>query len=67
MLATSHLKGRSIGERSIRVLPGQYYDAETGTHYNNFRDYDLVLPTNGGHLTRRIHRLERQRGLVANR
>jgi len=21
-------------------LPGQYYDAETGLHYNYFRDYD---------------------------
>jgi RHS repeat-associated protein len=21
-------------------FPGQYYDIETGTHYNNFRDYD---------------------------
>src|SRR5580765_8904851 len=27
----------------------------------------LILPTNGGHLTWRFHRLERQRGLVANR
>jgi RHS repeat-associated protein len=24
----------------LRVLPGQYYDAETGLHYNYFRDYD---------------------------
>jgi RHS repeat-associated protein len=24
----------------LRVLPGQYYDAETGNHYNYFRDYD---------------------------
>ena len=22
------------------VLPGQYYDSETGLHYNNYRDYD---------------------------
>jgi RHS repeat-associated protein len=29
-----------MGEGFIRVLPGQYYDAETGTHYNYFRDYD---------------------------
>ena len=29
-----------MGERSIRILPGQYYDTETGTHYNYFRDYD---------------------------
>ena len=28
------------GERFVRVLPGQYYDAETGKHYNYFRDYD---------------------------
>lgn len=27
-------------ESLIRILPGQYYDAETGTHYNYFRDYD---------------------------
>jgi len=24
-------------------LPGQYYDAESGLHYNNFRDYDPSL------------------------
>jgi RHS repeat-associated protein len=24
----------------LRVLPGQYFDAETQTHYNYFRDYD---------------------------
>ncbi len=24
-------------------FPGQYYDAETGTHYNYFRDYDPTL------------------------
>jgi RHS repeat-associated protein len=28
-------------------FPGQYYDAETGTHYNYFRDYD---PTIGRYL-----------------
>jgi RHS repeat-associated protein len=43
MLAASNSKWRSIGERSIRVLPGQYYDAETGTHYNYFRDYDPAI------------------------
>lgn len=32
-----------MGERSIRVLPGQYYDAETGAHYNYFRDYDPAI------------------------
>ncbi len=25
--------------RSIRLLPGQYFDAETGKHYNYYRDY----------------------------
>ena len=29
-------------------LPGQYFDAETGTHYNYFRDYD---PKTGRYLT----------------
>ena len=24
-------------------FPGQYYDAETGTHYNYFRDYDPTI------------------------
>ena len=31
------------GQGSFRFnlrFPGQYYDAETGTHYNYFRDYD---------------------------
>lgn len=32
-----------VGERPIRVLPGQYYDAETGRHYNYFRDYDPAV------------------------
>jgi RHS repeat-associated protein len=32
-----------LGERSSRVLPGQYYDAETGKHYNYFRDYDPAI------------------------
>lgn len=28
------------GERSIKLLPGQYFDKETNTHYNYYRDYD---------------------------
>ncbi|MDR2926195.1 MAG: RHS repeat-associated core domain-containing protein, partial [Azoarcus sp.] len=28
-------------------FPGQYYDKETGTHYNYFRDYS---PLTGRHL-----------------
>jgi RHS repeat-associated protein len=31
---------RSLGEGSIRILPGQYFDAETGLFYNYYRDYD---------------------------
>jgi RHS repeat-associated protein len=27
----------------LRVLPGQYFDAETGNNYNFFRDYDPSL------------------------
>jgi RHS repeat-associated protein len=42
-LAFLELEVRSIGERSIRILPGQYYDGETGTHYNYFRDYDPAV------------------------
>src|SRR5262249_14292725 len=34
---------RSMRERSIRILPGQYYDAETGTNYNYARDYDPAI------------------------
>ena len=30
------------------VLPGQYYDQETGLHYNFFRDYD---PSTGRYIT----------------
>jgi len=31
------------GGRSIRILPGQYFDAETGLHYNRARYYDLKI------------------------
>jgi RHS repeat-associated protein len=34
------LRNDSLAEGSIRILPGQYRDAETGLHYNYFRDYD---------------------------
>jgi hypothetical protein len=40
MLALSHLQDRFIGEGNIRVLPGQYFDAEMGTNYNYYRDYE---------------------------
>jgi RHS repeat-associated protein len=29
-----------MGEGSIQILPGQYFDKETGRAYNYFRDYD---------------------------
>jgi RHS repeat-associated protein len=33
----------SVRERFIKILPGQYFDRETGTHYNYFRDYDPII------------------------
>jgi RHS repeat-associated protein len=41
--AARRARTRSIGEGFIRVLPGQYYDAETGTNYNYYRDYDPTI------------------------
>jgi len=41
----------SVSAQSITLnlrLPGQYFDSETGTHYNYFRDYD---PNTGRYLT----------------
>ena len=35
-----HPSENSLGEGSIRILPGQYFDKETGLAYNYFRDYD---------------------------
>lgn len=35
----AYCRSRSTGRRSIR-FPGQYYDDETGLHYNRFRYYD---------------------------
>jgi RHS repeat-associated protein len=40
MLGRSEYRNLFLGERSLRILPGQYFDAETGTHYNYYRDYD---------------------------
>jgi RHS repeat-associated protein len=39
-LERSECRNLFPGERSLRVLPGQYFDAETGNHYNYFRNYD---------------------------
>jgi len=33
----------SGGEKSIGVFPGQYFDAETGNHYNYYRDYNPLI------------------------
>ncbi|MDF5861628.1 RHS repeat-associated core domain-containing protein [Pseudomonas aeruginosa] len=36
-------RGEALSQGSTRVnlrFPGQYYDAESGLHYNYFRDYD---------------------------
>jgi RHS repeat-associated protein len=32
-----------VRERSIELLPGQYFDKETNLHYNMARDYDPVI------------------------
>jgi RHS repeat-associated protein len=37
---SANLKECSLGVRSYKLLPGQYFDKETNTHYNYFRDYD---------------------------
>jgi RHS repeat-associated protein len=37
----------SLRERPIEILPGQYFDAETGLHQNWMRDYD---PATGRYL-----------------
>ncbi|MEB3943540.1 RHS repeat-associated core domain-containing protein, partial [Pseudomonas aeruginosa] len=36
-------RGEALSQGSTQVnlrFPGQYYDAESGLHYNYFRDYD---------------------------
>ncbi|MEI2676986.1 MAG: RHS repeat-associated core domain-containing protein [Burkholderiaceae bacterium] len=33
-------ESRQHDHRSICAFPGQYYDEESGLHYNTFRDYD---------------------------
>jgi RHS repeat-associated protein len=32
-----------LGEGSSRILPGQYFDQESGLNYNYFRDYDASI------------------------
>jgi len=43
---TATVRPVSTIENNLR-LPGQYYDSETGMHYNYFRDYD---PTTGRYI-----------------
>ena len=50
--ANENPAGQGTFKYALR-FPGQYYDAETGTHYNYFRDYD---PAMGG--TSRAIRLD---------
>lgn len=38
------LRERAVpGERYVAILPGQYFDAETGLHQNGYRDYDPAI------------------------
>src|SRR5262245_44036570 len=43
MNAASHFESSSVRERSIELLPGQYFDKETNLHYNMARDYDPAI------------------------
>jgi RHS repeat-associated protein len=43
MHAASHFQSSSVRERSIELLPGQYFDRETNLAYNYFRDYDPAI------------------------
>ena len=40
--ANENPAGQGTFKYALR-FPGQYYDAETGTHYNYFRDYDPTI------------------------
>ena len=35
-----NVRNSSLRERPFAILPGQYFDAETGLHQNWHRDYD---------------------------
>ena len=41
-VANENPAGQGSFKYALR-FPGQYYDAETGTHYNYFRDYDPAI------------------------
>jgi len=43
MHAASHFQSSSVRERSIELLPGQYFDRETNLAYNTARDYDSSI------------------------
>jgi RHS repeat-associated protein len=40
--ANENPSGQGVFKYALR-FPGQYFDTETGTHYNYFRDYDPVV------------------------
>jgi RHS repeat-associated protein len=40
--ADENPSGRGVFKYAMR-FPGQYYDTETGTHYNYYRDYDPTI------------------------
>ena len=40
--ANENPSGQGVFTYALR-FPGQYYDAETGTHYNYYRDYDPAI------------------------
>jgi RHS repeat-associated protein len=40
---TTDSQNRPLRDLRVVILPGQYYDAETGLNYNGYRDYDPAV------------------------